>query len=122
MCHVLIIEDEPFIALAIRAMLEEEGATSFDFAFTQAEAVEAALARRPELITSDVKLLEGTGPEAVAQIYGRLGPVPVIYISATPGECKPCDPSSVVLGKPVREQALKEAFHQVRAGVPAQPI
>jgi CheY-like chemotaxis protein len=68
MCHVLIIENEPFIAIAIQEMLEEEGATSFAFAVTQAEAVESALARRPELITPDVKLIEGTGPCAVAQI------------------------------------------------------
>jgi CheY-like chemotaxis protein len=30
MCHVLIIEDEPFIAMNIQMMLEDEGATSFD--------------------------------------------------------------------------------------------
>lgn len=110
MCHVLIIEDEPFIAMAIQELLEEEGATSFDFAVTQGEAIEAATARRPDLITSDVKLIEGTGPRAVAQIHQRLGQVPVIFISATPAECKPCDPPGIVLGKPVREQALREAF------------
>ena len=56
-CHVLIIEDEPFIAMSIQMALEEEGATSFDFAVTGAEAVAAALARPAELITSDVKLI-----------------------------------------------------------------
>ena len=111
MCHVLIIEDEPFIAMAIQEMLEDEGATSFDFAVTQADAIDAALAHRPDLITSDVKLVEGTGPLAVAEIHARLGTVPVIFISATPGECEPCDPPGVVLGKPIRQQSLKEAFH-----------
>lgn len=113
MCHVLIIEDEPFIAMAIQEMLEEEGATSFAFAVTQAEAIEAATERRPELITSDVRLIEGTGPRAVAQIHERLGPVPVIFITATPGQCEPCDPPGVVLGKPVRQQALREAFRHL---------
>lgn len=113
MCHVLIIEDEPFIAMSIQAILEEEGATSFNFAVTEAEAISAALARRPKLITSDVKLVEGTGPVAVARIHEQLGQLPVIFISATPAECQPCDPPGVVLSKPVRDVELKDAFHQM---------
>lgn len=114
MCHVLIIEDEPFIAMSIQMMLEEEGATSFDFAVIEAGAVAAALAHPPELITSDVKLIEGTGPLAVAQIQERLGELPVIFISATPEECQPCDPPGVVLAKPLRESELRMAFQQMK--------
>ena len=113
MCHVLIIEDEPFIAMNIQMMLEDEGATSFDIAVTEAEAVAAALAHPPELITSDVTLIEGTGPLAVQQIHKRLGEIPVIFISGTPDQCRPCNPPGIVLTKPVRESALKEAFHQL---------
>lgn len=113
MCHVLIIEDEPFIAMNIQAMLEEAGATSFDFAVTEAEAVAIAFARPPELITSDVKLVEGTGPAAVAKIHQRLGEVPVIFVSATPAECHPCNPPGIILAKPVREAELKDAFRQM---------
>ena len=113
MCHVLIIEDEPFIAIGIQMMLEDEGATSFDIAVTEAEAIAAALAHPPELITSDVKLIEGTGPLAVAEIHRRLGRVPVIYISGTPDQCEPCDPAGIVLCKPVRETTLKEAFRRM---------
>lgn len=113
MCHILIIEDEPFIAMAIQEMLEEEGATSFAFAVTQAEAVESALVHKPDLITSDVSLLEGTGPCAVAQIHEQMGQVPVIFITATPSQCEPCDPPGIVLGKPVRAQAVKDAFHRM---------
>lgn len=113
MCHVLIIEDEPFIAMNIQSVLEEAGATSFDFAVTEAEAVAVALARPPKLITSDVKLIEGTGPAAVARIYARLGEMPVIFISATPAECRPCEPPGIILGKPVRETELKDAFRQM---------
>jgi CheY-like chemotaxis protein len=113
MCHVLIIEDEPFIAMTIQDVLEEEGATSFDVAATQADAIAAALDHRPDLITSDVKLLEGTGPAAVVEIHRQLGDVPVIFISATPGECRPCDPPGVILSKPFRNRALTDAFHQM---------
>ena len=112
MCHVLIIEDEPLIAMGIQMMLEDEGATSFDFAATEEEAVAAAIAHPPELITSDVKLVTGTGPLAVQQIHSRLGEIPVIFITGTPDRCLPCDPPGIVLSKPVQECALKVAFHR----------
>ncbi len=67
MCHVLIIEDEAVVALHLEALLREHGATTFAFAGTEAEAVEAARDRRPALLTSDVNLREGTGPRAVAR-------------------------------------------------------
>ena len=110
MCHVLIIEDEPIIALSIQMMLEDEGATSFVIAATQAEAVEAALTLRPAVITSDVQLREGTGPAAVSEIRERLGEIPVVFISGTPEQCSPCDAPDIVLTKPLREDALRLAF------------
>lgn len=113
MCHVLIIEDEPFIAMGLQMMLEDEGATSFDIAVTQAEAVAAALARRPGLITSDVKLIEGTGPAAVGEIHRALGEVPVIFISGTPEDCRPCEPPGIVLAKPVCEATFRAAFRRM---------
>lgn len=111
MCHVLIIEDEPLIAMDIQMMLEDAGATSFDIADTEEAAVAAAVAHRPELITSDVRLLEGTGPLAVAEIHRRLGLVPVIFISGTPDQCRPCDPPGIALSKPVDKDVLRDAFH-----------
>lgn len=113
MCHVLIIEDEPFIAISIQMMLEDEGATSFDIAVTEAEAIDFAMAHRPDLITSDVQLLEGTGPHAVERICEQLGPVPVIFISGTPEECHPCEPPGVILSKPVDERTLRATFHRM---------
>jgi CheY-like chemotaxis protein len=58
-CHVLVIEEEPFLAMDIQSLLALEGATSFDFADTHLDAVAAALACRPAIITSDVQLFEG---------------------------------------------------------------
>lgn len=113
MCHVLIIEDEPLVALDIQMMLEAEGATSFDFADTEVAAVAAAIARPPGLITSDVKLVEGTGPAAVREIHRRLGDRPVIFITGTPEDCRPCEPPGIVLSKPLRAAALRSAFHDM---------
>lgn len=113
MCHVLIIEDEPFIALNIQMLLEDEGATSFDIAATEADAMAAALTCPPQLITSDVNLVQGKGPIAVQRIFQSLGEIPVIFISATPEQCQPCDPPGIVLPKPVKEGALLDAFRRM---------
>lgn len=47
-CHVLIIEDEPLIAMHVRDILEDEGATSFAFADTQDAAVASAISHPPD--------------------------------------------------------------------------
>lgn len=113
MCHVLIIEDEPLIAMLIQGLLEDEGATSFSFADSQDEAVAAALQRPPSLITSDVTLLSGTGPLAVNAIHAQLGQIPVIFITGTPEDCVPCAPPGMVLRKPIDEGALAAAFKEM---------
>lgn len=110
MCHVLIIEDEWLIAELIRHFLETVGATSFDYAMTQEEAVVMAIARAPQVITSDVKLIDGTGPLAVKDIHQKIGPVPVIFITATPNECGVCEHAVAVLSKPVTHRVLADAF------------
>ncbi|RYF21155.1 MAG: response regulator [Oxalobacteraceae bacterium] len=110
MCHVLIIEDEPMIASLIEMLLEEVGATSCDFAVTQDEAILAALAHPPDVITSDVQLLEGTGPLAVRAINETLGERPVIYITANPDACEPRAIGSVVISKPIFPDLLWQAF------------
>lgn len=113
MCHVLIIEDEPLVAMEIQDILAREGATSFEVAATEKDAVEAAAANEPRIITSDVKLLEGTGPAAVAEINKRIGPIPVIFITGSPEQCKPCNPPGSIVPKPFTEQAVIAAFHAI---------
>ncbi len=110
MCHVLIIEDEPLIALLIETLVEDAGATSWEIAVAQDEAVAAALAHPPDVITSDIQLLEGTGPGAVAAIHAQFGAGPVIYVTATPDACKPLPPSSIMLRKPLQTGAFTEDF------------
>lgn len=118
MCHVLVIEDEPFIAWAICDLLEEEGATSFDIAVTEREAVNMAKARQPVVITADVRLVEGTGPRAVETIRATLGLVPTIFLTGTVDECDPCDHAIAILPKPFAHLALAEAFADARAASP----
>ena len=113
MCHVLIIEDEPLVAMSIQDILTSEGATSFDIVDTEEDAVAAAAAHEPDIITSDVKLLEGTGPAAVSKIHQRHGAIPVIFITASPAECKPCNPPGLIVTKPFSADAITTAFHRL---------
>jgi CheY-like chemotaxis protein len=113
-CHVLIIEDELLVALDLQDMLASAGATSFSFASTEDDAVEEARTRKPDVITSDVNLREGKGPAAVAKIQRELGPLPVIFITASPEACQAVEPPASVLAKPVRETVVQMAFYAAR--------
>ena len=115
MCHVLIIEDDALIALHIQMLLEDQGATSFAFAATQASAIREAKEQRPDLICSDVALPDGDGPHAVEIILHEVGPVPTIFITGTPENCSPCASPAVVLSKPVSSDKLGRTFHRLLA-------
>lgn len=114
MCHVLIIEDEPLIALHLQETLADAGACSFAFAETEVEAVEKARVQRPDVITSDVRLREGTGPGAVQTIRDEWGPLPVIYMTGNPESCVSEDALARVLVKPISNLAVLEAFRAMR--------
>lgn len=110
MCHALIIEDEPLIALHIADLAEEAGAASVGLAQTEAAAIDAASEQKPDIILSDVHLLIGTGPSAVATIRRELGEIPVIFITATPDALKGFDPRTVVMVKPFDGESLIREF------------
>jgi CheY-like chemotaxis protein len=114
-CHVLIIEDEPLVAMDVEALLAENGGTSFAFAETEKDAVVAALVQRPEFIISDVSLTQGTGPAAVKKIHALVGDIPVIFVTATPQACVPCDPPGRIFEKPMHQAAVAQAFREMIA-------
>ncbi len=81
---VLIIEDEPLIAIDIQMLVEELGHRVVDIARTRDDAVAAAKATTPGLILADIQLADGSsGLDAVNQILDNFS-VPVIFITAYP--------------------------------------
>lgn len=111
MCHILVIEDEPLIAEFVADIAERAGATSVDMANTETEAVDAAAARIPDVILSDVNRRGGgMGPHAVRTIRAASGAIPVIYITGTPEECDPCDDAVAILGKPIQPELVMAAI------------
>src|SRR5215468_6852686 len=82
--HALIIEDEFLTALDLKGTLHELGFESVEIALCEEDAIEAARRRRPDFITADVRLKQGTGIEALRTIEGELGSIAAIYVTATP--------------------------------------
>jgi CheY-like chemotaxis protein len=67
--RILIIEDEPIIALDIMTTVERAGHTVTGIAATRAEAVELARRDPPELILADIQLADdSSGLDAVREI------------------------------------------------------
>lgn len=106
--HVLIIEDEVMIAMEVEYLLAELGYETFDIAMTPSEAVACALRCRPDLITADYRILEGTGIEAVAAILALMGNVPVVYVTGN-RELVVTHTTAPVVEKPISARELAKA-------------
>jgi CheY-like chemotaxis protein len=110
--HALIIEDEIFIAMDIEHMLESLGFETFDIADTPAQALAKAKAHSPNLITADVRIVGGTGIEAVNAITDALGPIPTVYVTGNLDMLRD-HPTQAVVEKPISPRCLATACEQV---------
>lgn len=106
--HALIIEDEFLIAVSIEDILRDCGFTTFDRAASAEDAVAAAERTCPDLITADVQLRPGCGITAVQSICSER-PIPVIFVTGTPGEVSIRMPGHTLVEKPFRADRLMEA-------------
>lgn len=81
---VMIIEDEPIIAMDLEALLESLGHKVTGIARTEKEAIHIAATKSPGLILADIQLADGSsGIDAVNKILQNIS-VPVIFITAFP--------------------------------------
>jgi CheY-like chemotaxis protein len=81
---VMIIEDEPIIALDIEDIVQSLGHSVTGIARTETEALALVAQKRPGLILADIQLADGSsGMDAVTKILGQMD-VPVIFITAFP--------------------------------------
>jgi two-component system, response regulator PdtaR len=109
--RVLIIEDEPLIALLFAEVLAELGHEVCASERTEFDAIAAAKREKPELIISDVRLLEGSGIDAVNSIL-ETGFVPHIFVTGDVVEQKSFSPAAGVLQKPFFEVQLVKAIRR----------
>ncbi len=120
---VLIIEDEPLVAMDLEAAMQEIGHAVIGVASTHTEAVKLAIEKRPGLVLADIQLADGSsGIDAVNDMLNAFA-APIVFITAFPerlltGEkpepafliTKPFDPNVV---KAITSQAL---FFDQKAG------
>ena len=111
---VLIIEDEPLIAMDIEQIVQSLGHRVTGIARTRDEAVALYRADRPGLVLADIQLADGSsGIDAVNDIL-ETSTIPVIFITAFPehlltGE-RP-EPAFMVT-KPFNEDMIKALISQ----------
>lgn len=81
---IMIIEDEPLIALDIEQMVEDLGHRVSGIARTHSEAVELFNRTNPKMVLADIQLADGSsGIDAVNDIL-KVDTIPVIFITAFP--------------------------------------
>lgn len=81
---VLVIEDEPMIAMDLESIVEGLGHRVTSVARTHSEAVSAVSKEKPGLVLADIQLADGSsGIDAVNEMLGSFQ-VPVIFITAYP--------------------------------------
>jgi CheY-like chemotaxis protein/DNA-directed RNA polymerase specialized sigma24 family protein len=115
---VLIIEDEPIIAMDIEELVRGCGHRIVGVASTEADAVDIATRTRPGLILADINLgAGGDGSLAVARIL-RLHQTPVIFVTAYPERLltgAATEPAFVIT-KPFEPMTLAIATYQAVTG------
>lgn len=82
--EIMIIEDEPLIAMDIEDMVKSLGHQVTGIARTRAEAVELFARTQPKMVLADIQLADGSsGIDAVNDIL-QSSAIPVIFITAFP--------------------------------------
>ena len=115
---VLIIEDEPIIAMDIEELVLNCGHRVVGLATTEAEAVEMAERHKPGLILADINLgIGGDGTSAVSRIM-KHHYAPVIFVTAYPERLltgEDLEPAFVIT-KPFEPLTLAIATYQAVTG------
>lgn len=111
---VLVIEDEPLIAMQLETLVSGMGHTIFGCAATRTQVQKLAAEGMPGLVLADIQLADGSsGLDAVADLLA-ITDVPVIFITAFPERLltgNGPEPTWLIT-KPFREDAVQAAIAQ----------
>ncbi|MFD0916486.1 response regulator [Pseudahrensia aquimaris] len=111
---ILIIEDEPLIAMDIEQMVESLGHEVTGIARTHTEALAAIEERKPGMVLADINLADGSsGIDAVNDILKSIN-VPVIFITAFPEKLLTGDrpEPAFLISKPFMPDTVKALVSQ----------
>ncbi|WP_338661687.1 response regulator [Pararoseomonas sp. SCSIO 73927] len=115
---IMVIEDEPIIAMDIRQLVESCGHNVVGIASGEAEAVQMARDLKPGLILADVNLGPGgDGISAVQRILQEQD-TPVIFVTAYPERLLTAErlEPAFIISKPFEPVALAIATYQAVSG------
>jgi two-component system, response regulator PdtaR len=119
--RLVVAEDQALIRLDLERLLEDAGFDVCGSARDGHEAVELALALRPDVVVLDVKMPRIDGVEAARRILAK-GFVPIVMLTAYGyGELISRAADVGVVGfvvKPFKESALIEALHEALEHAP----
>jgi CheY-like chemotaxis protein/DNA-directed RNA polymerase specialized sigma24 family protein len=111
---VLIIEDEPVIAMDIAGIVEMLGHDVVGVAGRKDEAVELAKRHIPDLVLADVQLLDGDSGIVTVQEIMKLMTAPVIFVTGFPERLLTGDgmEPAFIVTKPFDPETLKVTIGQ----------
>lgn len=122
--RILIIEDEPVIALDIASIVQQSGHEVVGIAATHAEAVALASAEGPGLVLADIQLADdSSGIEAVQEILASHA-VPVIFVTAYPDRLLTGDKTepTFIIRKPFEAEMLSVTISQALSTRPPTTV
>jgi DNA-directed RNA polymerase specialized sigma24 family protein len=111
---VVIIEDEPLIAMDLEQLVQDLGHRVVRIARTERQAIDAVRQTRPGLVLADIQLADGSSGLDAVNEFLQIFSVPVIFVTAFPERlltgAKP-EPTFLV-SKPFQAEALKAVISQ----------
>ncbi len=113
--RVMVIEDEPLIALDIRQTVTEMGHEVVGIARTRDQAVKLGRHERPDLILADIQLADNSsGIDAANDLLGDMPELPVIFITAFPDRLLTGErpEPAFLITKPFSPEQLRSAVSQ----------
>lgn len=112
--RVMVIEDEPLIAMGLRMVLENMGCDVAAVVDTEAEAVASAERICFDLILADVRLRDGNDGISAVQRILRRRPVPVLFVTGNVAEVHSRGMGHIrVLSKPFMPATLERTVRAI---------
>lgn len=132
--HVLLVEDDALIAIALEGALLDAGAKSVKICTTTADALASLRESRPDAIVLDVHLADRDDGWAIAELVNSVGPKPprIVFSTGSPQDIpaeiadlgpvleKPYDHSELIdaLCRPPREGLIARLRDALTKGEP----
>jgi DNA-binding response OmpR family regulator len=121
-CDVLIVEDDPLVAGAIRDGIVVSGHIVCGIAATAEQAIALMRICRPRLAVIDVELGDDCDGLEVARRLLAIGPIGVMFVTGHPEKVQSADIGHAWMPKPYRLLDLINALEVVNAVSERRPI